>query len=117
MRRPKIYYVYILTNPSQHPFYTGMTNDLYRRMSEHLDPLNDDYTARYHLTRLVYFEEFFDVREAIHREKEIKGWSREKKIALVNTKNPKWDDLAREWGKPIPLLTPNVGKTKTQANS
>jgi putative endonuclease len=89
MRDPKTYYVYIyiLTNPSQHPFYTGITNNLYRRMSEHLDFLNDSYTARYHLTRLVYYEEFGNVREAIRREKEIKTWSRAKKIALVKTKN------------------------------
>ncbi|MGB9105717.1 MAG: GIY-YIG nuclease family protein [Terriglobales bacterium] len=113
MRDPKTYYVYILTNPSQHPFYTGVTDNMDRRMSEHLDFLNDSYTARYHLTRLVYYEEFGNVREAIRREKEIKTWSRVKKIALVNTKNPKWDDLARDWGKPIPLLTPVVPPIKT----
>jgi putative endonuclease len=113
MRHPKTYYVYILTNPSQHPFYTRITNNMYRRMMEHLDFLNDSYTARYRLTRLVYYEEFGNVREAIRREKEIKTWSRAKKIALVNTKNPKWDDLAREWGKPIPLLIPVVPPRKT----
>ena len=113
MRDPKTYYVYILTNPSQHPFYTGITNNMYRRMSEHLDFLNDSYTARYHLTRLVYYEEFGNVREAIRREKEIKTWSRAKKIALVNTKNPNWDDLAREWGKLIPPMIPAAPPIKT----
>ncbi len=86
---------------------------MYRRMSEHLDFLNDSYTARYHLTRLVYYEEFRDVREAICREKEIKTWSRAKKITLVNTRNPKWDDLARDWGKPIPLSKPVMPPAKT----
>ena len=84
-------------------------------MSEHLDFLNDSYTSRYHLTRLVYYEEFGNVREAIRREKEIKTWSRAKKIALVNTKNPKWDDLARDWGRPIPLLMPVAPSKKPRS--
>ena len=113
MLYPKTYHLYILTNPSRHLFYTGVTNNMYRRMSEHLDFLNDSYTARYHLTRLVDYEEFGNVREAIRREKEIKTWSRAKKIALVNAKNPKWGDLARDWGKPIPLLIPVVLSRKT----
>jgi putative endonuclease len=76
VRETKRYYVYILTNPSRHPFYTGMTNSIDRRMTEHRDGLNEGYTGRYNLHWLVYYESFVDVRNAIDREKEIKSWSR-----------------------------------------
>jgi putative endonuclease len=113
MQTPRRFYVYILTNPSQHPLYTGVTNNLDRRIAEHRDQVNDGYTSRYNLNRLVYYEVFRDVRAAIAREKEIKGWGRAKKIALENSLNPEWNDLALEWGKPAPLLTPSADRTKT----
>ena len=76
--------------------YTGVTNDLHRRVSEHRDHVVDGFTKRHNVTRLVYFESTTDILEAIAREKQIKGWSRSKKIAVVNSMNPEWKDLAPE---------------------
>jgi len=92
----KHYYVYIMTNRSQ-TLYTGVTNNLKRRMYEHKHHLVAGFTSKYQITRLVYFEETFDVYAAIAREKEIKGWLREKKIALIESMNPDWRDLSEEW--------------------
>ena len=97
---PKHYYVYILTNASR-TLHTGMTNNLERRMYEHKRKLvPGSFAAHYNLTQLVYYEETTDVNAAIAREKQIKGWLRAKKIALVNTMNPKWEDLCRDWYDP-----------------
>lgn len=87
------YYVYMMSNISK-MIYTGMTNSLSRRVREHKQKVNDGFTKRYNIHRLVYYEEFQDVRKAIAREKEIKGWRREKKVALIEGLNPKWRDLA-----------------------
>jgi putative endonuclease len=95
----KHYYVYILTNPSR-TLYTGITNNLRRRVEEHKQKLVPGFTAKYNIHRLVYFEVFEDVRNAIEREKRIKSWTRAKRVALVESKNPKWDDLTREWDTP-----------------
>ena len=87
-------YVYILTNVSNVAIYVGVTNDLMRRVSEHkahIDPKG--YTARYDITKLVYFEETPSPYEAISREKQLKSWPRSRKNKLVNTKNPEWNDL------------------------
>ena len=89
------YYVYMMSNISK-MIYTGMTNSLSRRVREHKQKVNDGFTKRYNIHRLVYYEEFQDVRKAIAREKEIKGWRREKKVALIVGLNPKWRDLAEE---------------------
>jgi len=89
------YYVYIMTNRSG-SLYTGVTNDLERRVFEHKQG-KQGFTARYRLSRLVYFETTTDVRSAIEREKEIKGWIRRKKIALIAAANPKWHDLSERW--------------------
>ena len=91
----RTYYVYILSN-RRRVLYTGVTNDLHRRVSEHRDHVVDGFTKRYNVTRLVYFESTTKVLEAIAREKQIKGWSRSKKIALVNSMNPEWNDLSHE---------------------
>ncbi len=100
--REQHYYVYILTNCSRHPFYTGVCHSLEQRHAEHKEKVDaDSYTARYGLNRLVYFERFQYNKNAIAREKQIKRWSRAKKIALIESMNPKWDDLSREWGHPI----------------
>ena len=88
------YYVYILTNKYCTVLYTGVTKDLIRRVYEqknHLD--KDSFTTKYNVTRLVYFEETFDVRAAIEREKQIKSWNREKKTFLIMSINPNWIDL------------------------
>jgi putative endonuclease len=87
------YHVYILASISG-VLYTGVTNDLERRMIEHKQEICDGFTKRYEVTRLVYFESFGDVRDAINREKQIKKWRREKKLALIRGKNPKFRDLS-----------------------
>ena len=99
MRGDKHYYVYILTNPSR-TLYTGITNNLRRRVEEHKQKLVPGFTAKYNIHRLVHFEVFEDVRNAIEREKRIKNWTRAKRVALVESKNPKWDDLTSEWVTP-----------------
>ena len=86
-------YVYIMASRSR-ALYTGVTNDLARRVDEHKRGLWPGFTSRYHVTRLVYFEEFVDVRDAIAREKQIKGWVRARKIELIERRNPSWGDLA-----------------------
>ena len=86
------YYVYILASRSRN-LYIGVTNDLQRRMIEHRQGLVPGFTTRYRIFRLVYFEEFADIRDAIAREKEIKAWRREKKLWLINRRNRAWQDL------------------------
>ena len=89
----KNYYVYILTNKSNKILYTGVTNDLKRRVYEHKEKLNDGFTNKYNINKLVYFEIFDDPESAITREKQIKGGSRKDKMDLVNIKNKLWKDL------------------------
>jgi len=93
------YFVYILTNCSRHPLYTGVTNSLENRHWQHGNPQSweGSYAQQYQLDRLAYFEQFQYVKNAIAREKQIKRWSRVKKIALIERINPKWDDLSRTW--------------------
>jgi putative endonuclease len=90
------YYVYIMTNRSK-TLYTGVTNDLTRRVYEHKNKMIDGFTKKYNITKLVYFEETNDILSAITREKQIKGWLRSKKIALIESVNPKWEDLSEGW--------------------
>jgi len=87
------YYVYVMTNNSG-TLYVGVTNNLERRVYEHKQGIRAGFTKKYKLTRLVYYEPTPDVRAAIQREKEIKGWVRRKKIALIASMNPYWRDLA-----------------------
>jgi putative endonuclease len=77
--------------------YTGMTNSLLARVHQHKSKAFGGYTSRYNITRLVHFEETDDVREAIRREKELKGWNRDRKVALIQKENPMWKDLAADW--------------------
>lgn len=91
----KQYYVYILASKSQ-VIYVGVTNDLIRRVYEHRECLTEGFTKRYNVKQLVYYEETSDVYSAITREKEIKGWTRAKKVNLINSKNPLWKDLWKE---------------------
>jgi putative endonuclease len=77
--------------------YTGMTNDLQRRTYQHKNKLIEGFTKKYNVTRLVYFEMYGDVRDAIAREKQIKKWRRSKKIDLIESLNPKWRDLSEDW--------------------
>ena len=86
-------YVYILTCFNRKVLYVGVTSDLIRRVAEHRNKLVDGFSKRYNLDWLVYYECFDSVTDAITREKQIKGGSREKKIALINSVNPHWNDL------------------------
>ncbi len=88
--------MYIMTNNSG-TLYVGVTNNLERRLQEHREAATSGFTKRYKLTRLVYIESTPDVRAAIQREKEIKGWVRRKKIALIASMNPYWRDLSEPW--------------------
>jgi putative endonuclease len=90
------YFVYIMTN-RRHILYIGVTNDHVRRVQEHKLKLVPGFTSRYALNRLVYFEETDDIRTAIAREKQLRGWLRAKKVALIESVNPRWQDLSRRW--------------------
>ena len=92
-----MYYVYILTNIYNTVVYTGVTNNLERRLYEHRSHLVDGFTKRYNLNKLVYFETTSDVDSAIEREKQIKGWKRDRKNALIESVNPQWNDLSADW--------------------
>jgi|SRR5208282_584160 len=92
----KTYYLYMMTNKTR-TIYTGVTNNLERRVVEHKCKLIPGFTSQYNLTRLVYFEVFGDIRAAIQREKQIKGWLRAKKVALIIAGNPAWRDLSEGW--------------------
>lgn len=91
------YYVYILASATNYTVYIGVTSDLIRRVyehREHLDP--DSFTSKYGVHKLVYFEQTNDVKSALEREKQLKGWRRSKKNALIETMNPEWKDLYPE---------------------
>ena len=90
------YYVYIMTNKYNTVLYTGVTNDLVRRVYEHKEKLVEGFTKRYNVDKLVYFECTDDVNAAIAREKQIKGGSRRKKVDLINGLNPEWKDMYEE---------------------
>ena len=90
------YYVYIMTNISR-TLYTGVTNDLRRRVYEHKHKLGAGFTRRYNVTMQAYYEATPDIRAAIAREKQIKGWARARKIALIEADNPGWLDLSADW--------------------
>ncbi len=89
----RIYQVYILTNQYHTTLYTGVTNNLYRRLDEHISGVGSSFVKRYNLTKLVYCELFEDPRSAITREKQIKGGSRKSKVELIESINPEWKDL------------------------
>ena len=92
----KEYYVYIMSNHSR-TLYTGVTSNLQQRVLQHKNKLVEGFTNRYNLNQLVYYEVGQDVQAAIVREKQIKGWSRIKKVALIETTNPFWNDLSADW--------------------
>jgi putative endonuclease len=90
------YYVYIMSSYS-YVLYTGITNDLERRVYEHKKKIKEGFTNKYYVNSLVYFECTDDVAAAIQREKQIKGWTRKKKIELILKMNPEWKDLSEGW--------------------
>ena len=102
-QREYIFYVYILSDRSR-KLYIGMTNDIVLRIAQHREHRPGTYTARYNIDRLVYFERFQYVNNAIAREKELKDWNRAKKIALIERENPTWEDLSEKWRDPATLL-------------
>jgi len=91
------YYVYILTNQNHTTLYTGVTNDLLRRVVEHKHGINKSFSHRYNINKLVYYEIYPDIRSAINREKQIKSGPRRRKLQLINELNPDWDDLIEKW--------------------
>jgi putative endonuclease len=103
--KAKTYYVYIMASRSLN-LYTGITNSLYRRVLQHKSGEIDGFTKRYNIDRLVYYEIFHQIGNAIAREKQIKSWTRAKRLALIKTKNPTWQDLALGWGEKIQLQIP-----------
>lgn len=90
------YYIYMVTNKTHSVLYTGVTNDVVRRIYEHQNKTADGFTKKYNASKLVYFEHFSHINDAIAREKQIKGWKRDKKDALINVINPEWRDLSSE---------------------
>ncbi len=92
----KQYYVYMMASKSR-VLYTGVTNDLKRRVHTHKNKLAEGFTETYNVSRLVYFETTSSVRTAIAREKQIKTWTRAKRIALIEAVNPQWKDLSEDW--------------------
>ena len=91
------YYTYMMTNITNKVLYTGVTNDLERRVKEHKSGLIPGFTQKYNCKKLVYYESFSDIEQAIRREKLIKEYRREKKNQLVESLNPEWKDLSEEW--------------------
>ena len=94
------YYVYILASKPNGTLYTGMTNDLARRVYEHKHKIIPGFTEKYAVSMLVHFEETSDVKAAIIREKQIKSWNRNRKITLIEANNRDWNDLAADWTNP-----------------
>ncbi|MCW5873720.1 MAG: GIY-YIG nuclease family protein [Anaerolineales bacterium] len=93
---PMPYYVYILANRTR-TIYTGVTSNLEGRIAQHKSKAQVGFTQKYDTTKLVYYEEHATALEAIAREKQVKAYRREKKVALINALNPKWQDLAEDW--------------------
>ena len=99
MIRGRHYYVYIMQSASRRALYIGMTNNLHKRVWQHKNHIFEGFTDDYNAVRLVYWESFDDVRNAIDREKKLKSWRREKKLWLIARFNPGWKDLAADWYK------------------
>jgi putative endonuclease len=97
MRREYRFYVYIMQSISRHVLYIGMTNNLHKRVWQHKNHSFEGFSDDYNAIRLAYWESFDDVHKAIGREKQLKGWRREKKTWLIEQMNPEWRDLAADW--------------------
>ena len=103
------FWVYILSSRSR-SLYIGMTNSIYRRALQHKRGDIEGFSSNYHCIRLVYYESFDDVYKAIGREKQLKGWSRAKKIALIESSNPRWEDMAEKWGAQLLFAGESMNK-------
>jgi len=117
MLRERRYYVYIMASKSR-VLYVGVTGFLMSRVLRHKADKGGAFTRKYRVHRLVYFHSFQNVGDAIARETEIKGWRREKKVALVREENPTWEDLAADWGGPAVMrVTGKAGSSAARAAS
>jgi putative endonuclease len=109
VKRERRYYVYIMASRSLN-LYTGITDDIYLRALEHKSGRIDGFTKRYNINRLVYYETFRYVNNAIAREKQIKAWTRAKRVALIKGLNPTWQDPAEGWGEKFELQIPRFAR-------
>jgi putative endonuclease len=107
------YFVYIMSSRSG-TLYIGITNSIYRRALQHKGEEIEGFTKKYHCTRLVHCESFDDVHRAIGREKQLKGWTRARKIALIESRNPRWADLAEHWGAQMLFAGESIKDAKTR---
>jgi putative endonuclease len=105
----KRYYVYIMASRSLN-LYTGVTNSVYHRALQHKSKEIDGFTKKYNINRLVYYETFEHIGNAIAREKQVKAWTRAKRLALIKSTNPTWQDLAEEWGSKAELQIPRFAR-------
>ncbi len=111
MREEKRYYVYIYIMVSRSlTLYTGVTGDIYHRALQHKAGEIEGFTKKYHINRLVYYETFKYVNNALACEKQIKAWTRAKRLALIKTMNPAWQDLAEGWGEAAKLQIPRFAR-------
>ena len=99
----RVYYTYIVASRS-HNFYVGVTSQIEVRVRQHKQGRFEGYSKRYNCNRLVWFERHSYIQDAIAREKQLKGWSRAKKIALIERENPAWVDLSEGWGSPVKMF-------------
>jgi putative endonuclease len=105
----KRYYVYIMASRSLN-LYTGVTNGIYQRVLQHKSGEIDGFTKKYNINRLVYYETFEHIGNAIAREKQVKAWTRAKRLALIKAMNPTWQDLAEGWGAKAELQIPRFAR-------
>ena len=115
MREEKRYYVYIMASRSL-TLYTGMTGDILHRALQHKKGEVEGFTKKYNINRLVYYETFKYVNNAIAREKQIKAWTRAKRLALIQSMSPTWQDLAEGWGEPVKLQIPRSQNQSRTSN-
>ena len=115
MREEKRYCVYIMASRSL-TLYTGVTGDIYNRALQHKSGEIEGFTKKYRINRLVYYETFKYVNNAIAREKQIKAWTRAKRLALIRTVNPAWQDLAEGWGELTKLQVPRFARDDNTEN-
>ena len=97
MHKTHDYYIYMVTNKNNTVIYIGVTNDIHNRILEHKHGLKNGFTKKYQCTKLVYYEENQWIQDAIAREKQLKGGSRQQKVDLINKENPEWKDLSEDW--------------------
>jgi len=111
----KHYYVYIVASRSLN-LYTGVTNSIYRRALQHKTGEIDGFTKKYNINRLVYYETFEHIGNAVAREKQVKAWTRAKRLALIKSMNPTWQDLAEGWGSKSELQIPRFARDDNSLN-